>query len=289
MYNIKQVREDIAKINFDSGFTGLKKDLRKGKDKRKNLLIDKTLGYGTGAMAAFMAANKEYEVANVEKSLKPKFRPTPPDYSRRDESTGGFLLGRKSLPFEGTNAMAKADTEYMFNKFKSSLGLSSAQAAALVGNADYETGSFQFNQELGSKEYLKGGRGGYGLMQFTGSRRKSYENFVAKNNLPIEDSKSGVAYVIYELTEGGEKKQLARLKAAKNVAEASDVVAKYYLRPRKETANYGERQARSQAYYDTYINTSGLDQGKLTDKTTSYADAKPKLRPEGLMKRTGKK
>lgn len=172
-------------------------------------------------------------------------------------------------PFQGLDftALEDVETEYMFNEFRNRLGLTSAQSAALVGNADYETGTFKFQQEIGDEEYLKGGRGGYGLFQFTGPRRIDFEKFVKENNLPLDDYKSGVEFAIYEFTKGGEKKQLARLKNAESVEEASDIVAKNYLRPKKETANYSERQRRSKGYYDAYSNLEGPDKGELNFKS----------------------
>lgn len=53
------------------------------------------------------------------------------------------------------------------------LGLTSYQAAGIVGNFSVETGGFRHQQELNPT--VAGSRGGYGMAQWTGPRRRALE------------------------------------------------------------------------------------------------------------------
>lgn len=66
--------------------------------------------------------------------------------------------------------------------------MSLLSAAAIIGNAGHESGGFKDLQE--KKPLVKGSRGGYGIMQWTGPRRREYEDYCDRNNLDPSDMES---------------------------------------------------------------------------------------------------
>lgn len=110
------------------------------------------------------------------------------------------------------------------------LGISAAQAAGLFGNGDVESGGYTKLQEL--KPVVKGSRGGYGWMQWTGPRRRQYEAWCRDRAYP-HDPASDEANYLFMVNElhSSEKVALAALKRAKTVDAAARAVCNKYLRP----------------------------------------------------------
>ena len=151
----------------------------------------------------------------------------------------------------GDEAMYKLDymANDMMDTFMKRLNISREQAAALVGNAHHETMGFKSLQEIKPKS----GKGGYNYFQFTGSRREEFFNFAKNKSLDPDDLNTGIEFSIFELTKGSEKNKLKLLKNAKTVEEASDIVAKKYLRPAASTAKYKVRENLSRGYLNNYM------------------------------------
>ena len=114
--------------------------------------------------------------------------------------------------------------------------LTKVQAAALVGNLAQETGEFKFLQE--KKPTVKGSRGGYGFAQWTGPRRKAYENWAEENGLDVNTYEANYGYLKEEL-ENVQKgtiesmgiKTIENLKKMDDIEDATQYVSEYFLRP----------------------------------------------------------
>ncbi len=76
------------------------------------------------------------------------------------------------------------------------LGLTSVQAAGILGNIGLECGGFQHLQEINP---VRGGIGGLGWCQWTGPRRTSFVNWVAENGLDYSSYKANYGYLLHEL------------------------------------------------------------------------------------------
>src|SRR5690606_11587737 len=79
-------------------------------------------------------------------------------------------------------------------------------AAAIVGNAGHECGGFTTLQEINPT--VKGSRGGYGIMQWTGPRRRAFEAYCARTGKDPSSDDANYAWLFLELkgiegTEGG--------------------------------------------------------------------------------------
>lgn len=101
-------------------------------------------------------------------------------------------------------------------------------AVAIVGNAGHESGGFKQLQEL--KPLVPGSRGGYGIMQWTGPRRRDYEAYCKRNKLDPADMMSNYKFLFVEL-KGPEGKVLPKLKAASGLDKKVEVFCKEFLRP----------------------------------------------------------
>lgn len=95
--------------------------------------------------------------------------------------------------------------------FMQDFSLSDESAAAILGNIGHECGGFQLMQEL--KPTVKGSRGGYGWVQWTGPRRRAYEAYCARAKLNPASDEANYAYMFVELT-STEKGAITALKNA---------------------------------------------------------------------------
>lgn len=117
---------------------------------------------------------------------------------------------------------------WMMKDIQRDFDLSVEDAAAIFGNAGHESGGFKSLQE--KKPLVPGSRGGYGIMQWTGPRRRDYEAYCKRNNLDPADMKSNYKFLFVEL-KGPEGKVLPKLRAAKTLDEKVEVFMKGFLRP----------------------------------------------------------
>lgn len=106
--------------------------------------------------------------------------------------------------------------------------LSVEDAVAIVGNAGHESGGFKSLQEI--KPLVKGSRGGYGIMQWTGPRRREAEAYWERNKLVPSDMMANYKFLYVELS-GPEGKVIAPLKQAKGLDAKVEVFSNKFLRP----------------------------------------------------------
>jgi hypothetical protein len=76
------------------------------------------------------------------------------------------------------------------------IGLTPVQAAGILGNIGLECGGFQHLQEI---KPIRGGIGGLGWCQWTGSRRTKFVNWVTENGLDTSSYKANYGYLLHEL------------------------------------------------------------------------------------------
>lgn len=91
---------------------------------------------------------------------------------------------RKHAPW----LMAKLMADFPFNV---------DDAAAIAGNGGHESFGFTKLQEI--KPTVKGSRGGYGWFQWTGPRRRAYEDYCARNGHDKASPKANYKWLFLEL------------------------------------------------------------------------------------------
>lgn len=101
-------------------------------------------------------------------------------------------------------------------------------SVAIVGNAGHESGGFKQLQEL--KPLVPGSKGGWGIMQWTGPRRREAEAYWKRNGLNPSDMDANYKFLFVEL-KGPEGKVLSKLKVAKTLDEKVEIFSKTFLRP----------------------------------------------------------
>lgn len=101
-------------------------------------------------------------------------------------------------------------------------------AIAIIGNAGHESGGFKSLQEI--KPLVPGSKGGYGIMQWTGPRRREYEAYCKRNKFNPADMETNYKFLFVEL-KGPEGRVLSKLRAAKSLEDKVEIFSKGFLRP----------------------------------------------------------
>lgn len=77
---------------------------------------------------------------------------------------------------------------------------------------------------------VAGSRGGYGLNQWTGPRRRQYEAFAAERGVSPDDLNAQLDFTVYEL-QGPEKSAWEALQGAGDAETAARIYSERFLRP----------------------------------------------------------
>ena len=80
---------------------------------------------------------------------------------------------------------------------------------------------------------VPGSRGGFGLAQWTGPRRKALEAFAASQGKPVDDLNVQLDFLMQELS-GSEAGAAGAIMSAKNAPEAAAAIVNSFLRPAEE-------------------------------------------------------
>lgn len=106
--------------------------------------------------------------------------------------------------------------------------INEVQACGIWGNLGTETGGFTALQE--KKPLVKGSRGGYGWMQWTGPRRKKYEAWCKAKGLDPAADETNYTYLIHE-TLTDEWKSIQQVRKTTTIEAATETFMKLNLRP----------------------------------------------------------
>lgn len=109
------------------------------------------------------------------------------------------------------------------------LQLSPEQAAGVVGQLGHESAGFSTLQE--QKPMVPGSKGGFGYAQWTGPRRRQFEDWASANNLDPTSYEANYGFLKNELTNSPEAKVVASLRAAPDAQTAGRVFTDQFLRP----------------------------------------------------------
>jgi len=101
-------------------------------------------------------------------------------------------------------------------------------AVALAGNMAVES---RFDPGINEiSPLVPGSRGGYGLMQWTGPRRRQYESFASDRGAPLDDLNAQLDFLTWELG-NTERRAADAIYAAQTPDEAARLVSERFLRP----------------------------------------------------------
>ncbi|SFZ85985.1 hypothetical protein SAMN02983003_3157 [Devosia enhydra] len=100
-------------------------------------------------------------------------------------------------------------------------------AFAIVGNAGHESLGFTALQEI--TPVVKGSRGGWGWMQWTGPRRREFEAYCKRNKLDPSSDQANYSWLFIELN-STEKRAIGATVAASGLEEKVVAFEKSFLR-----------------------------------------------------------
>lgn len=146
--------------------------------------------------------------------------------------SGGSAVEPKKTPavVPSTGGSVGSSTGFrLLADLQRDFGLTRPQAAGIVGNCDHETGGFKFMQEI--KPVVPGSRGGYGICQWTGPRRRAFEAWAAKMGLSLQSYAANYGFLKHELTSTSESRVIPKLKAVSTAEDAASVFSRTFLRP----------------------------------------------------------
>lgn len=103
----------------------------------------------------------------------------------------------------------------IMNLLMHDFGLTAIQSAGIVGNLAHESGGFALYQELAPLA----GRGGAGWAQWTGPRRRAFENWTAARGLDLRSFDANYGFLKYEL-ESSHKNAVARVRKTSSIEAA---------------------------------------------------------------------
>jgi hypothetical protein len=80
---------------------------------------------------------------------------------------------------------------------------------------------------------VPGSRGGFGLSQWTGPRRRELEAFAAQRGAPVSDLDMQLDFLMHEL-QGPEARAMQAIMSTQNAPQAADAILRQFLRPAPE-------------------------------------------------------
>ena len=131
-------------------------------------------------------------------------------------------VGKGPAAFQEIGPRVKSDLMRDF-------GLSTEQAAGIVGNLAHESGGFGTLQEI--KPMIPGSRGGFGYAQWTGPRRRQFESWAAENKLDPASYEANYGFLKHELANTGEGRVLDRIRQTNDPTQATRIFSDVFLRP----------------------------------------------------------
>lgn len=108
------------------------------------------------------------------------------------------------------------------------LTLEKFMVAGFFGNMAVESDQFRALQEY--KPTIKGSKGGWGWVQWTGPRRRQFDAFAKAEGYALDDEEAFYQFLLHEL-QGSERSALVAARKATTVEEAAEVVMRRYERP----------------------------------------------------------
>lgn len=154
------------------------------------------------------------------------------------------------------------------------LGITRVQACGIFGNLGTETGGFTALQE--KNPVVKGSRGGYGWMQWTGPRRIKYEQWCKANSLNPASDEANYRYLVRE-TLTDEYHSLIQLRKTTTVEAATETFMKLNLRPGVPHAKNREMWAlKADEVTRAPVAETGVVAGIGTGAVVAMASTEPK-------------
>ena len=132
---------------------------------------------------------------------------------------------------------------------------------------------------------IPGSRGGYGLNQWTGPRRRAYEAYAADRGAALDDMNTQLDFTLYELN-GPEQRAWAAIQKAKDPIEAARLYSEMFLRPGIPNMDKRLREAARLAGGEYQPNALAAPENMLAQRPNAPEPYQPKtnlLDPSAFM------
>lgn len=151
-------------------------------------------------------------------------------------------------------------------------------AAAIVGNLGHECAGFTKLQEI--NPVVKGSKGGYGWAQWTGPRRRAFENWCKERKLGVASDTGNYGFLVAELR-GPEKKAIPAVVAAGTLAAKVKAFERAY--ERAGVTHYASRNRWAALALDAWHTTKSpekpVEKPKPVPESPTPADPSPQPQP----------
>ncbi len=132
----------------------------------------------------------------------------------------------------------RAKVPWAVELLKRDFGFSNLDAYAIMGNFGHESVGLSVMQEIAP--VVKGSKGGWGWPQWTGPRRRAFEDYADRNGFGRASDRANYNYVFVEL-KGPERRAVDAVKNAKGLYEKTRAFELAFERAGKK--NYKSRYA----------------------------------------------
>lgn len=157
---------------------------------------------------------------------KPKPGPAP-DKKSLPPPTGPFGLFRQKAP-------------KIVGQLMRDFSLTDFQAAGILGNLGHECAGFRKLQEV--KPLIAGSKGGWGWAQWTGDRRRLFEEWASSHGFGFSSDEANYGYLRVELNGAEGRGVLGPLRQTKDLSSATRVFMDRFERPNARYAGLSSRE-----------------------------------------------
>jgi len=168
----------------------------------------------------------------------PPYSAAPPPVSTAPLPTEGDLLGNDAMAAIGRTPNNPTDAAGRIRAGLTERGLPPHVADAFVMNFQDESGLDAGINEI--EPTVPGSRGGFGLAQWTGPRRRELEAFAQQRGMPVNDENLQMDFLMQEL-QGSESNAAQNIMSSRDAPTAAAAIVNDFLRPAE--VNRAKREA----------------------------------------------
>lgn len=241
--NERRKRRMAGKLAAGAGILGVYALSGKEEDEGPDERIEMLRGYINQNNQEIRDMQKDYESMTTE---APTQTVTEQDAGTQ-ENTNPFK------PSNNQTSSSNQPTGVRLAKDLISKGYSPQAAAAIAGNAKYESADFKAYEEREKNSY---GTKGVGYLQWTnaggGKRRSEFESWAKANNIDPRSYEASAGYIDAELADGRHWTGGANTKAFKGSSDLTQATRSFmnnYLRPNPQYANFDQRLKNAQSIF----------------------------------------
>jgi Phage tail lysozyme len=163
--------------------------------------------------------------------------PIGPSPNSKNPGPSGAQPSPIRPPVSGPLAQFREKAPVVMQKLMGEFGLTLPQTAGILGNIGHECMGFKTLQEV---KPIMGGAGGWGWCQWTGPRRKEFEQWASERSLGLSSDDANYGFLVHEL-KGTHAGDLRSLRGASTVPAATRIFMETFEKPNTQVAGLADR------------------------------------------------